>query len=64
MTMHKALHPRGDVDRLYVSRKEGEKRTCQHQRQRSRIDTTTRRLHRKINEGLITAIKQYRQHDR
>ena len=23
MTMHKALHPRGDVDRLYVSRKEG-----------------------------------------
>ena len=24
MTMHKALHPRDDVDRLYVSRKEGE----------------------------------------
>ena len=23
MTMHKALHPRGDVNRLYVSRKEG-----------------------------------------
>ena len=23
MTMHKALHPRYDVDRLYVSRKEG-----------------------------------------
>ncbi len=23
MTVHKALHPRGDVDRLYVSRKEG-----------------------------------------
>ena len=23
MTMHKALHPRDDVDRLYVSRKEG-----------------------------------------
>ena len=23
MTMHKALHPRGDVDRLYVSRNEG-----------------------------------------
>ena len=23
MTMHKALHPRNDVDRLYVSRKEG-----------------------------------------
>ena len=23
MTMHKALHPRDDVDRLYMSRKEG-----------------------------------------
>ena len=23
MTMHKALHPRDDTDRLYVSRKEG-----------------------------------------
>ena len=23
MTMHKALHPRDDVDRLYVSRKDG-----------------------------------------
>ena len=23
MTMHKALHPRDDVDRLYVPRKEG-----------------------------------------
>ena len=23
MTMHKALHPRDDVDRLYVSKKEG-----------------------------------------
>ena len=23
MTMHKALHPRNDVDRLYISRKEG-----------------------------------------
>ena len=25
MTMHKALYPRDDVDRLYVSRKEGER---------------------------------------
>ena len=23
MTMHKALHPKDDVDRLYVSRKDG-----------------------------------------
>ena len=26
MTMHKALHPKDDTDRPYVSRKEGEKR--------------------------------------
>ena len=26
MTMHKALNPRDDVDRLYVSRKEGGRR--------------------------------------
>ena len=25
MTMHKALHPRDDIDRLYVSRKKGGK---------------------------------------
>ena len=30
MTMHKALHPRDDVDRLYVSSKEVGKRTCPH----------------------------------
>ena len=34
IAMHKALHPRDDVDRLYVSRKGGRKRTCHHQRQR------------------------------
>ena len=26
MTIHKALHPRDDVDRLYVARKERERR--------------------------------------
>ena len=26
MTMHEALHPRDDIDRLYVSRKEGGRR--------------------------------------
>ena len=31
MTIHKALHPRGDRDRLYVSRKEGGQRTAQRQ---------------------------------
>ena len=38
MTIHKALHPRDDVDRLYVSRKEGG-------RQCWRIDATTGGLH-------------------
>ena len=46
MTMHKALHPRDDVDRLYVPR--GRKRTRRHRRQRWRIDTTARRLNIKI----------------
>ena len=46
-TMHKALLPRDDVDRLCVSRKGWRKRTCHHWRQRWRIDKTTRRLHRK-----------------
>ena len=25
MTMHEALHPRNDIDRVYVSRKEGKR---------------------------------------
>ena len=29
MTMHKALHPRDDVDRLCI-KKRGQKMTCQH----------------------------------
>ena len=44
ITMHKGLHPRDDVDRLYVR---GRKRTRQHRRQRRRINTTARRLLRK-----------------
>ena len=35
MMMHNGLHPRDDIDRLYVSRKEGERRLvsseeCKH----------------------------------
>ena len=37
--MHKALHHRDDVDRPYVSRKEG---------LASIQDTTTKRLHKKV----------------
>ena len=47
MTLHKALHPRDDVDRLCF-KKRGRKRTCQHWRQRWRIDIKTRRLYTKI----------------
>ena len=47
MTMRKILHPKDDVDRLYLSRKEGGRGLCQHRRQRWRIDTKIRRLQRK-----------------
>ena len=30
MTIYKALHPRDNVDRLYVTRKKGSERTCRH----------------------------------
>ena len=52
MTMHKALHPRDDVDK-----KRGRKRTCQHQRRCWRIDQWLEDYIEKKNEqGLITAI--------
>ena len=41
MTIHKALHPKEDVDRLYVPIKEKKERTYQHSRWRRYIDTTT-----------------------
>ena len=44
MTMHKALHPRGDVDRLYVSRKEGGRRLASIE---DSVDATTQRLYTK-----------------
>ena len=50
MTIHKALHPRDDVDRLCF-KKRGRKRTCQHWRQHWRIDTMTRRLYTKTRWG-------------
>ena len=53
MTMHKALHPRDDVDRLYVSRKEGGRGFAS-------IDTSIQRLEdyiQKHDGGLITAIR-------
>ena len=53
MTMHKALHPRDDVYRLYVSRKEGG-------RVLASVDASIQRLedYREKHEwGLITAIR-------
>ena len=60
MTIHKALHARDDVDSLYVSRKEGGRG-----RQRWRIDTTARRLHRKTRRRTdYNHQKRYGQHNR
>ena len=62
MTMHKALHPRDDVDRLYVSRKEEGRRLASIE---DSIDTKIRRLHRKtLTRTDYSHQKRYRQHDR
>ena len=63
--MHKALHAGDDVDRLYVSKKEGRKRTCQHRRHHWRIHTTARRLHRKTRTRTnYNHQSRYGQHDK
>ena len=57
MTMHKALHPRDDVDRLYVSRKEGGRGLASVE---DSVDASIQRLEDYIEKhegGLITAIK-------
>ena len=57
MTMHKALHPRDDVDRLYVSRKEGGRGLA---RIEDSVDASKQRLEdyiEKYERGLITAIR-------
>ena len=56
MTMHKALHPRDDVDRVYVSRKEGGRGLASIE---DSVDTSMHRLENYIqkHEGrFITAI--------
>ena len=47
MTMHKALHSRDDVNRLYVSRKEEGKRFASTENNIDSIDTMTWGWHRK-----------------
>ena len=57
MTMHKALHPRDDVDRLYVSRKEGGRGLTSIE---DSVDASIPRLEdhiKKHERGLITAIR-------
>ena len=57
MTMHKALNPRDDVDRLYVSRKEGRRGLTGIE---DSIDTSMQRLEdykEKRIERLITATR-------
>ena len=57
MTMHKALHPRDDVDRLYVSRKEGRRGLASIE---DSVDASIQRFEdyiEKHERGLITAVK-------
>ena len=57
MTMHKALHPRDDVDRLYVSRKQGGRGLISIE---DIVDASIQRLEdyiEKHERGLITTIR-------
>ena len=57
MTMHKALHPRDDVDRLYASRKEGGRGLASIE---DSVDASIQRLEdyiQKHEEGLIIATR-------
>ena len=61
MTMHKALHPRDHVDRLYVSRKEGARGLASIEDSvEDSVDASIQRLEEDIQKhdgGLITAIR-------
>ena len=57
MTMHKTLHPRDDVDRLYVSRKEGGRGLANIE---DSVDASIQRLKdyiQKHDGGLVTATR-------
>ena len=57
MTTHKAQHPRDDVDRLYVSRKDGGRGLASI---KDSVDASIQRLEDNIEKqvgGLITAIR-------
>ena len=64
MTMRKALQPRYNVDRQFISKKRRRKTTCQHWSYCWRIDTTTRRLRWKAPRKTdYRHQKQYWQHE-
>ena len=57
MTLHKVLHPRNDVDRLYVSRKDGGRGLAGIE---DSVDASIQRLEdyiEKYEEGVIIAIR-------
>ena len=57
MTIHKVLHPRDDVDRLYVSRKEGGRGIASIE---DSVDASIQQLEdyiQKHDRGLFTAIR-------
>ena len=57
MTMHKALHPRDDVDKLYVSRKERRRGLASIE---NSVNASIKRLEdyiQKDNGGLVTVIR-------
>ena len=57
MTMHKALHPRDDVDRLYVSRKVGGRGLASIE---DNVDASIQRLNDSIEKhegGLFTTTR-------
>ena len=54
ITMHQALHPRDDVDGLYVSRKEGGRGLTNSE---DSVDTSIQRLEEKRGEELVIATK-------
>ena len=62
--MHKALHPRADVDRIYVSRKEGGRGFASIE---DSVDASIQRLENYIQKrerGLMTAIRNDTDHTR
>ena len=62
MTIHKALHPRDDVDRIYVSKKEGGRGLTSIE---DSVDSSIQRLEyyiEKHERGLFTAIRNDTDH--